>query len=223
MSTNVRLRNRVIQELEWEPSIDATHIGVDVADGIVTLTGTVPSHAAKRAAENAVKRLAGVRAVAEGLVVKLADESVRTDTAIAEAAATALAWDVNVPHDRVSITVEHGVVTLEGSVEWQYQREAAARVMSRLAGVTGVVNLVHVTPPAAPRDLKAEVETAFSRSALVNGAGIHVDVVGSKVILRGAVDSWHESEDAERIAWAAPGVAAVENELIVRVPAAKTA
>ena len=114
-------------------------------------------------------------------------------------------------------------MTLEGSVDWQYQREAAARVMSRLAGVTGVVNLLHVAPPAVPRDLKAEVEAAFSRSALVNGAGIYVDVVGNKVILRGAADSWHEAEDAERIAWSAPGVAAVENELVVRVPAVKTA
>jgi osmotically-inducible protein OsmY len=223
MDTNLKLRSRVIQELEWEPSIDATHITVDVADGVVSLTGTVASHAAKRAAENAVKRLAGVRAVVEGLEVKLPDESIRTDAAIAEAAATALAWDVHVPHAGVSITVEKGVVTLEGNVEWQYQREAAARVMSRLAGVTGVVNLLHVSPPAATRDLKAEVEAAFGRSALVKGTGIYVDVAGSKVILRGAVDSWYEAEDAERIAWAAPGVAAVENELVVRIPAARTA
>lgn len=127
------------------------------------------------------------------------------------------------PHDRVSITVEKGVVTLEGAVEWQYQREAAVRVMARLAGVTGVVNLLHVAPPAAPRNLKAEVEGAFNRSALVNAAGIYIDAVGSKVILRGVADSWHEAQDAERIAWAAPGVAAVENELVVRVPQAKTA
>lgn len=114
-------------------------------------------------------------------------------------------------------------MTLEGTVEWQYQREAAARVMSRLAGVTGVVNLLHVSPPVQPRDLKAEVEAALERNAHVNAAGVYVDTSGSKIVLRGAVDSWREREDVERIAWAAPGVAAVENELIVRVPAVRTA
>jgi osmotically-inducible protein OsmY len=219
MDTDLKLRKRVIQELEWEPSIDPTRMTAEVADGVVTLTGSVSNHAQKRAAENAVKRVTGVRAVVEGLEVRLPDTSVRSDAAIAEAAARALEWDVRVPHERVSITVEKRVVTLEGSVDWQYQRDAAARAMSRLVGVTGVVNLLHVTPPVVATDLKAAVESALERNTHVNAAGIYIEAIGNKVVLRGAVDSWREREEAERIAWAAPGVAAVENELVVRVPA----
>jgi osmotically-inducible protein OsmY len=219
MDTDLKLRKRVIQELEWEPSIDPTRMTVDVTDGVVSLTGTVSNHAQKRVAENAVKRVSGVRAVVEGLEVRLPDESVRSDAAIAEAAAHALEWDVRVPHERVSITVEKGVVTLEGSVDWQYQRNAAARAMSRLTGVMGVVNLLHVAPPVAATDLKGEVESALERNTHVDAAGIYVEAIGNKIVLRGAVNAWHEREEAERIAWAAPGVAAVENELVVRVPA----
>ncbi len=219
MDNDLKLRKRVIQELEWEPAVDATHLNVDIVDGVVSLTGTVPSYAEKRAAEDAVKRVRGVRALVEGIEVKLPDESRRDDAAIAQAAAAALAWDVRVPQNRVMITVEQGSVTLDGDVDLQYQREGAERAISGLTGVIRVFNNVRVVPRVSSADVKTGVEAAFGRTAQLDARGIHVEAIGPKVILSGFVDAWREREEAERIAWAAPGVSAVENELTVRAQA----
>jgi osmotically-inducible protein OsmY len=223
MDTDLKLRKRVIQELEWEPAVDATHLNVEISDGVVSLTGTVPSYAEKRAAEEAVKRVTGVRAVVEGIEGKLPDESRRADAEIAQAAAAALEWNVRVPQDRVVVTVEQGSVTLDGEVDLQYQREAAERAMFGLTGVTRVLNNVRVVPRVSPADVKTGVEAAFARTTQLDARGIHVDAIGPKVILSGLVDAWREREEAERIAWAAPGVSAAENALTVRLPAARTA
>jgi osmotically-inducible protein OsmY len=220
MDADLKLRKRVIQELEWEPAVDATHLNVEIHDAVVTLTGTVRSYAEKRTADEAVKRVTGVRAVVEGIEVKLPDESRRDDAAIAQAAATALEWDVRVPQDRVVITVEQGSVTLDGDVDFQYQREAAERAVSGLTGVTRVLNNVRVVARVSSADVKGGVEAAFGRTAQLDARGIHVEAIGPEVILSGFVDAWRERAEAERIAWAAPGVSAVENGLTVRVPAA---
>jgi osmotically-inducible protein OsmY len=170
-----------------------------------------------------VKRVTGVRAVVEGIEVKLPDESRRADAEIAQAAAAALEWNVRVPQDRVVVTVEQGSVTLDGEVDLQYQREAAERAMFGLTGVTRVLNNVRVVPRVSSADVNTGVEAAFARTAQLDARGIHVDAIGPKVILSGLVDAWREREEAERIAWAAPGVSAAENALTVRRPAARTA
>jgi osmotically-inducible protein OsmY len=223
MDTDLKLRKRVIQELEWEPSVDATQLEVEISEGVVFLTGTVPSYAEKRVAEEAVKRVKGVRAVVEGIDVKLPDESRRADAEIAKAAAAALEWDVRVPEHRVVVTVEQGTITLDGDVDLQYQRDAAERAIAGLTGVTRVVNNLRLVSRVSSQDVKAGVEAAFARSARLDPRGIVVEAIGRKVILCGSVDAWHEREEAERIAWAAPGVVAVENEIAVRLPAARTA
>jgi osmotically-inducible protein OsmY len=223
MESDLKLRKRVIQELEWEPAIDATRLTVDVHDGVVTLTGTTRSLAEKLAAENAVKRLKGVRAVVEGLAVQPADASQRGDAAIAQAAADALERDVRVPRDRVTVTVENGVVTLEGELEWPYDRELVGRVMSRLTGVTRVDNQLRAAPRVESPDLRTEIVAALARSARLAAADIRVEVNGRTVILLGNVDSWAELEEAERIAWAAPDVDTVENDIAVRLPLQSTA
>jgi osmotically-inducible protein OsmY len=218
VDTDLKLRKRVIQELEWDPAIDATRLSVDVHDGVVSLSGTASSLAEKAAAEDAVKRLRGVRAVVEGIEIVVPDEGRRADAAIAEAAANALEWDAHVPHERVSIAVEHGVITLEGEIEWQYQRDAISRALARLTGVRHVDNRLRVVAPAGANTLQADIAAAIGRSARLGRSDIRIEVMGRRVLLTGEVDSWSQSEEAERIAWAAPGIEAVDNNLTIRLP-----
>jgi len=205
----------VIRELEWEPMVQGTEIGVGVKSGIVTLSGVVASHAAKRAAERAATRIRGVRAVSSQLEVEPSGTPERTDADIAWAAANALAWNALVPQDHVSVSVTGGWVVLEGAVERRFQKTAAEDAVSDLAGVVGVTNLIALLPAIAPRELKEEIEGALARSADVNWRRIIVEVDGDCVRLWGTVDSLAQREAAERAAWSAPGIRDLSDHITI--------
>jgi len=215
MNSDLDLKEDVLAELEYEPSVKVEDIGVSVKDGIVTLTGSVSSYAEKLAAARAAKRLAGVRGLAEDIVVKLPDSSRRTDGDLAAASVDAIKWITTVPEDSVKVIVRDGWLTLEGAVEGRHQRVAAEEAVRNLAGVRGVTNLVVVAPKTAPVDVKCAIKAAFERHALLDAQQIQVEVKGGTVVLRGNVQSFIEREEAERAASAAPGVTNVENRIVL--------
>ena len=211
--TDQELQKDVLAELRWEQGVEASEIGVAVKDGVVTLTGKVDTYLKKWRAEEAAHRVNGVIAVANDIEVRTIGE--RTDTDIAAAAVHAIKWDASLPADKVQVTVDKGWVTLKGELEWQYQKQEAERVIRRLWGVKGVSNLITLKPLASPSDLKKKIEDALVRSAQVDAKGITVEVQGSKAILKGKVRSWAERQEAERTAWLAPGITAVDNQIIL--------
>ena len=213
--TDEEIQKDVLAELKWDAQVQPNEIGVSVKDGVVSLTGWVDSYLKKWAAEDAAHRVGGVKAVANDIEVKLFSE--RTDTDIAKAAVHALQWDASVPADKIQVTVSKGWVTLKGEVNWNFEKQDAERVVRRLTGVKGVSNLITVKPSTTPSELKKRIEDALVRNAKVDANKITVEVQGSKAILKGTVRAWVEKEEAERVAWLAPGVTSVENRITVEV------
>lgn len=216
MKNDSQLQRDILEELKWTPSIREAEIGVAVKEGVVTLTGNVDSWAQKHAAERVVERISGVRAYADELQVKLPSAHTRTDTDIAHAAADAIKWNVEVPADKVKVKVVDGWLTLEGSVAWQYEKNAAERAVRYLMGVRGVTNTITVKPKAVSTfEVSNKIKEALRRNAEFDAERITVDAIDGKVTLKGTVRSYAERRDAEYAAWAAPGVMAVEDHITV--------
>jgi osmotically-inducible protein OsmY len=215
MKTDADLKRDVMAELAWDPAVKSTAIGVAVKDGVVTLTGHLDTFAEKHAATRALRRVAGVKAIALEVDVKLAPDHRRSDTDIAASAQQALRWNTLVPVDAIRLTVDHGWITLQGELEWDYQRRSVEKALRPLMGVVGISNEIALrTRPRADR-LAQQIEDALTRQALREAKRIKVEVDGSTVTLRGAVHSWQERDAAQGVAWSAPGVGNVVNELNV--------
>jgi osmotically-inducible protein OsmY len=217
MKTDNEIQNDVITQLKWNPALNSASIGVAVKNGVVTLTGQVASYAEKRTADHVTKTVAGVKAVAEDIQVGPSNLSVRTDTEIAEAILHALKWNTLIPEDAVEVTVEKGVVTLDGQVDWDYQRKAAVNTIENLLGVRFIINRIAVKPHLVSENIKQKIQQAFQRSASIEANKISVDVVGHTVVLKGHVRSFAEIEEAKSAAWSAPGVTNVEDKLQVEL------
>lgn len=215
MRTDMELQKDVVAELKWEPRLVEEEIGVTVRDGVVTLTGFVPDYSQRRVAAKAAERVAGVRAVAQELVVKVPESFQRSDTELAHQIVNALAWDIEVPVGKIKARVENGWVTLDGEVDWQYQRNSAERAVRYLIGVRGVTNLVTIKPHASPYDVAQHIKAALHRSAEADAKKIQVTAYDGKVTLTGSVRSWPERTEVERAAWSASGVTAVDDRLAV--------
>ncbi len=215
MKKSEDLQKDVQEAIRWEPSLKAAEIGVIVQDGIVTLTGTVDSYAKKLQAEGAAKNVQGVRAVVEKISIKFTDGHKKDDQEIASEILRAFKWDWEIPGGKIKIKVEDGWVTLEGEVPWNYQREAAKKLVNKLSGVRGVTSSITVKAENSNAIEKRDVELALDRNWAINADDITVKVEGTKVTLIGTVDSAYQKEEAERIAWNTPGIWKVENELVV--------
>lgn len=215
MKTDAQLKADVTRELQWDPSVDAAHVGVAAQDGVVTLTGHLATFAEKHAVERAVQRVEGVKAIAIELDVRLDPRHRRSDTEIAAAAEAALGWSVEVPADRIRVQVEKGWVTLDGEIDWEFQRRSAEKLVRALTGVVGVTNHIRLRPVVAQANISHRIREALSRHAEREAGHIEVTVAGSTVTLRGRVGSWAERRAAQGAAWSAPGISLVVNELAV--------
>lgn len=218
--TDFELKNNVETELNWEPSVNAAEIGVAVKDGVVTLTGKVESYWEKSAAERASFRVAGVKGLANELEIRLPFASQRDDAEIAAAALNRLDWAVTLPKNRIKAKVSGGWVTLEGTVDWQFQKQTAEDDVRNLLGVKGVSNLIQVKSRVSNAEVKSAIEAALKRNADLDAKRITVETDGNKVILRGTVQSWSEREEAQDAAWRAPGVWNVDNRITIGAAAA---
>jgi osmotically-inducible protein OsmY len=207
------LRQLMLDELDYEPSIDAANIGVAVEKGVVTLTGHVASYAEKIAAERIVQRIKGVKAIAQEIEGRYPDQAKRSDDEIAQRALSILKWSVHVPSESIKVKVEKGWITLDGGAPWQYQRQAAESAVRKLSGVVGVTNLIEIMPHVEPADVRQKIIDSLKRSAELEADSIRVLVENDKVILEGKVKAWYERELAERAAWSAPGVKSVIDRL----------
>ncbi len=214
--TDLTLQKTILDELEWEPSFDAAHIGVAVEKGIVTLSGHVESYAQKLAVERAVKRVKGVKGIAEEIEVRYPGAKQTGDDQIAKRARDILAWQALVPEDKLQIKVEKGWITLTGQVDWYYQKTEVERSVLKLSGVTGMTNLIDIKPRVAVTDVHKRIEDALKRNAEIEASKIRVKVAGGKVTLEGEVHDWNERESIERTVWSAPGVITVDDRIVVR-------
>lgn len=213
---DLQVRQNVLDELEFEPSIDAAKIGVTVDDGVVTLTGHVSSYFEKLAAERAARRIKGVRAIAQEIEVSYSGAKQNVDDEIAKQVLSVLKWSVIVPSDAVKVTVQNGLVTLTGEVGWQYQRKAAEDAIRKLSGIVGVINNISLKPVVCVSDIKKKIEGALARRAHKEADAIKVTVRdGNKVSLEGKVDNWDEREAVEDAAWSIAGVQSVDDRLTI--------
>ena len=215
MKTDTQLQQDVIAELNWEPSVNAAEIGVEVKNGIVTLAGHVSTYAEKLGAERAAQRVSGVKALAIEMDVKLSGLGKRIDADIANAAKSALQWTSLSPTDDVKVMVESGHLTLSGEVDWEFQRQAAAKGMRYLMGVTGVSNQIAIKPHVTSSAVKSDIQAALKRRATADAQKISVDVRGAEVTLTGTVHSWSERDLARHSAWGTPGVRNVVDHMII--------
>lgn len=215
MKSDFQIQKDVMEELSWDPTVSRAGLGVAVKDGIVTLSGQVDSYAQKLAAERDAKKISGVRAVAEDILVGESSLFKRTDAEIAKAVLDALLWHSFVTEDKIKIKVEDGIVTLEGEVEWEYQRNSAQIAIQDLTGVKSVRNLILLRPTVVASDIRDKITKAFERSATVDVRNIKVEVIGTEVFLSGIVRSFTEKQNAGDAAWNAPGASNVRNNLKV--------
>ena len=215
MKSDSEIERDVKEELRWDPDLDATDIGVSVSKGVVTLTGFVKSYLDRYEAETATKRVAGVVGVANDIEVRIPSVDERPDPEIARDAVSALKAQLPFSSEHIKVVVKSGWVTLEGQVEWQYQKNTAETAVRRIKGVKGVTNSILLKPRAEPTQIKNKIMDAFKRNAEVDANRIQVEANGSEVILKGSVRSWIEREEAERVAWSAPGVTRVEDRIVV--------
>ncbi|MCY2685875.1 BON domain-containing protein [Salinimicrobium sp. TH3] len=218
MRADQKIKEEVVQQLEWEPHIDATGIGIAVRDGIVTLSGRVGTYYEKLLAEKAVSKVRGVRAVVEKLKTEISQSNERSDETIAKAALNHLKSHSQVPFEQINLKVEEGFITLEGEVDWNYQREAAQKAIQFLTGVRGVKNNLKVRPATKPDDLKRKIRDSFERNAVIDADHIDIKLIGHRIILSGSVHSWLEKKQAEKIALNAPGINKVENNILIKTP-----
>jgi osmotically-inducible protein OsmY len=215
MKSDEELERDVRDEFKWDPVLDADDIAVSVKNGVVTLAGFVKRYSDRLEAEIAAKRVAGVKAVANDIEVRLPAIDQRPDPDIARDAVAALKTELPISYDRIKAVVRDGWVTLEGAVEWQYQKTTAENAVRKVKGVKGVTNVVTVKPKVEPSELKRKIMEAFKRNAEVDANRITVEANGSEVILKGTVRSWIEREEAERVAWSAPGITKVEDRIVI--------
>lgn len=215
MKTDSKLQQDVMEELKWDPRIGRSEIGVAVKEGVVTLSGEVASYPKKEAAIKAAERVSDVRVVADELRVKLTGGIAKTDMEVAHAVADSLRWDIEVPDDKIKARVDNGWVWLDGEVEFEYERSAAERAVRYLIGVTGVTNNISISKKVWAPEVKVRIENALKRNASLDAANITVTANNGQVTLRGKVHSWSARSDAERAAWAAPGVVSVRDELAI--------
>ena len=218
MKTDLEIQKDVVEQLKWEPFLNAAQIGVSVKNGIVTLSGQVDAYSKKILAEKAAKKVAGVKAIAEDIQVGLSPAYRKTDAEVAEAVVNALKWHTMIPEEKIRVSVEEGNVKLEGEVEWEYQRNQAKTSVENLSGVKYVTNLITVKPKITPYELQQKITASFQRSANIDAGKITAEVLGGKAILRGKVRSFAEIEDAENAVWSAPGIVSVENKLVIEEP-----
>jgi len=211
--TDTEIKSDVLAELKYEPSVKVTDIGVLVKDGTVTLNGFATNYGEKWQAVTAAKRVAGVRAIADDIKVKLWDSFVRTDGEIAAAAANQIKWSTSIPAGAVKVTLRDGWITLEGEVGWWYEKNAAEDAVKDLTGVLGVSNQISIKPKPSSANIESDIESAFERNALLDASKIKVETSGNEVTLRGKVRNYSEREEAERVAWAAAGVSSVDDQL----------
>lgn len=218
MKNDNQIQKDVMDQLKWDPCLNASEIGVAVRNGIVTLSGQVDSYYKKRSAEEAAKKVSGVKAIAEDIQIGVSPFYAKNDAEIAEAIVNALKWNTAVQDDKIKIKVDDGDVTLQGEVDWDFQRTSARKVIENLTGVKSIINLISVKPRVIASDVQRKIESAFQRTASIDARKIKVEVIGSKVVLSGTVSSLTEKEEAETSVWNADGVAQVENDLEVVVP-----